>query len=87
MEFLTGILIQFLMALIGKLSEWLFTLAERASRFNKIDQRIQPIVDEAVRVRNAYIAISEDLTASPEAKAKAYEDFKASRRKFHPVVV
>ena len=82
MEFLTSIAVQILMALIGKLSEYLFALAERASRFNKIDARIKPIVDEAVRVRDRYIAVTEDLTASPEAKAKAYEEFKANRRQF-----
>lgn len=85
MEFLTGILVQLLMVLIGKLSEWLFALAERASRFKKIDERIKPVVEEAIRVRNQFIAINEDLIASPEAKAKAYEDFKASRRQFRVV--
>jgi hypothetical protein len=87
MEFLTGILVQLLLALIGKLSEWLFSLAERAARFNKIDQRIKPIVDEALRVRDRFKAVNEDATATPEAKAQAYEDFKASRRKFHLVGV
>lgn len=71
--------------IIPYLSGLLFDWAEKLARFNAIDKRVADIVNEAVRTREEFIRVNENLVASPEERAKAYEDFKAARRKFRVI--
>lgn len=67
---------------INFLTGILYSMVERLSRYAGVDARILAVVAEAKVTTAALEAVERDPQATQEQKDKAYEDFKASHRKF-----